>query len=72
MQKVIVLKAKSKKNSNESKATPVLIGALSKSGAVTLMKTYRDKVGANLLDNEPRYEEHTGHWVFRATMPWEP
>ena len=54
-----------------AKPTPVLIGALSKSGAVTLMKTYRDKIGATLHDTEPSYEEETGHWVFRVTMPWD-
>lgn len=54
-----------------AKPTPVLIGALSKGGAFKLMKTYRDKVGATLHDSEPVYEEKTGHWLFRVTMPWE-
>jgi hypothetical protein len=55
----------------KAKRTPVVIGAMTKSGAVTLMKAYRDKVGATLNDTEPSLEEKTGHWVFRVTMPWD-
>ncbi len=55
----------------KAKRTPVKIGALSKSGAVRLMKTYRDKVGATLHDREPVLEEKTGHWLFRVTLPWD-
>jgi hypothetical protein len=44
---------------------------MTKAGAVTLMKAYRDKVGATLNDTEPSLEEKTGHWVFRVTMPWD-
>lgn len=54
-----------------AKKTPVKIGALTRSGALSLMRTYRDKVGATLHDSEPFLEEATGLWLFRATMPWE-
>lgn len=54
-----------------AKRTPVLVGNLTKSGAIKLMKTYRDKLGATLHDNEPFLEESTGHWLFKVTMPWD-
>lgn len=59
------------KKAKKAKRTPVLIGSLSRSGAFTLMKTYRDKIGATLNDKEPHYEEKTGHWLFSVTMPWD-
>ena len=55
----------------KAKRTPVLIGALTKNGAFKLMKTYRDKIGANLHDREPSYEEKTGHWLFKVSLPWD-
>jgi|688.fasta_scaffold1168122_3 hypothetical protein len=55
----------------KAKRTPVLIGALTKNGAFKLMKTYRDKIGATLHDKEPSYEEKTGHWLFKVSLPWD-
>lgn len=55
----------------KSKRTPVFIGAMTKSGAFRLMKTYRDKIGATLHDKEPTLEEKTGHWIFKVSMPWD-
>ena len=60
-----------KKTKSDKKERPVFyIGALTKSGAVTLMKTYRDRVGATLLDKEPTLGEDSV-WKFRVQMPWD-
>ncbi len=59
-----------KKAKNKKEKPVYTIGSLTKSGAVALMKTYRDRVGATLLDKEPVLGEDS-LWKFRVNMPWE-
>lgn len=59
---------KVKKNKSEK---PVhRIGSLTRSGALALMRTYRDKIGATLHDKEPVLGEDS-IWTFRVTMPFD-
>lgn len=46
------------------------VSALSKSGAVALAKTYRDKIGAK-IHGEVYQDEETSRWEFKAELPFE-
>lgn len=72
MQKVIALKAKSKKNSDESKPSPypgkaqskVTIRTFEQTACLKMARFYKERIGAEVLSEKPRYNKDLDMWEF--------